>query len=68
MIEIVLPSSWASALINNDWSGYDQDEVAQIKTWVKKAGLPEPVSCGEDFIGDFQGEKTVLCTYFFLKK
>ena len=26
-----LPSHWASALINDDWTGYDEDEIKTIQ-------------------------------------
>jgi hypothetical protein len=34
-----LPSHWASALINDDWTGYDQDETAQIEDVLFRSGL-----------------------------
>ena len=29
-----LPSHWASALINDDWSGYEEDEIKTIKEFL----------------------------------
>ena len=34
-----LPSHWASALINDDWSGYDDDEIKQINDVLFYTGL-----------------------------
>ncbi len=35
----LLPSHWASALINDDWTGYDQEEIDQIETVLHRSGL-----------------------------
>ncbi len=34
-----LASHWASALINDDWTGYDDDEIAQIRKLLQWSGL-----------------------------
>ena len=34
-----LPSHWASALVNDDWSGYDDEEIAQIRELLQFSGL-----------------------------
>ena len=34
-----LPSHWACALINDDWTGYDQDEIDQIEDVLFRSGL-----------------------------
>jgi hypothetical protein len=34
-----LPTHWASALINDDWTGYDDDEIKQIKDILFYTGL-----------------------------
>ena len=36
-----LPASWASALVNDDWSGYSEEECEQIQHYVANelAGL-----------------------------
>ena len=63
-----LPAYWASALINNDWSGYDETEREEIKNWLKFNGNPKIVDIvGESFVGRFNGlicqmaEYTALC-------
>ena len=35
----LLPSHWASALINDDWSGYEQHEIDQIENVLFDSGL-----------------------------
>jgi len=37
--EVSLPSSWASALINDDWTGYKDDEIRIIKELLRFSGL-----------------------------
>ena len=37
--EYLLPSYWASALINDDWSGLEDDEIAQIHDVMGWLGL-----------------------------
>ena len=63
-----LPAYWASALINNDWSGYDETEREEIKNWLKANGNPNIVDMvGEPFVGWFNdliyelAEYTALC-------
>ena len=34
-----LPTHWASALINDDWTGYDYDEIKEIKDVLFYTGL-----------------------------
>ena len=35
----LLPSDWAMALINDDWTGYDIDEIRQIEDVLFRSGL-----------------------------
>lgn len=30
---VILPAFWASALINNDFSGLDAEDAATVRTW-----------------------------------
>ena len=49
-----LPSHWAVALINDDWSGYEEAEIEQINRtleWISENHNGQPVRC----IGD-EGE------------
>ena len=48
----VLPSDWASALMNNDWTGLDYNEESKLalKNWLKLNSDLNCVSCDdEDF-------------------
>lgn len=33
--EYILPTYWASALINNDYSGCNSEEIAEIENFIK---------------------------------
>jgi len=46
--EFILPTSWASYLINRDESGYDSEELAIIKQWESEVHLSDALSCNED--------------------
>lgn len=35
----LLPTHWGSALINDDWTGYDEDEIKQIQDVLFRSGL-----------------------------
>lgn len=67
IVEIILPANWASALVNNDWSGleyYDREGALQAKAWQMESGL-QVLGCGdEEFIGKFDG-KTYVCMTFY---
>ena len=40
-----LPSHWASALINDDWTGYDEDEIDTIQELLQGSGLTAYFCC-----------------------
>ena len=68
VITYKLPAYWASALVNNDWSGYDKAELEEIKNWLNINGHPNIVDMvGEPFVGRFNcliyelAEYTALC-------
>ena len=68
VITYKLPAYWASALINNDWSGYDKAELEEIKNWLWSNKHPNIVDVvGEPFVGWFNdliyglAEYTALC-------
>jgi hypothetical protein len=63
VITYKLPAYWASALINNDWSGYDKEEREEIKNWLNINGNPNIVSVGESFVGRFGGLIYELAEY-----
>lgn len=45
----VLPSRWASALINDDYSGYTDEEAMEIKDFCKDLGHCLDVTDEEEF-------------------
>jgi len=60
---ITLPAHWAPALINGDWSGLDQAESAQVKTWLAESGL-DVLSCdAASFVARFNGLVTECLDY-----
>ena len=58
-----LPAYWASALVNDDWSGYDSAELEEITNWLLQNGNPNIVSVGESFVGRFGGLIYELAEY-----
>lgn len=65
MFKAILPSSWACALVNRDWSGYSKEEIKEIKEWMAKNNLPEPLSCADEYVGTYNGLITMVCDYYF---
>jgi hypothetical protein len=67
IVTVVLPASWASALINDDWSGLeygDPDEAARAKAWQMESEL-RVLSCGEEqFVARFEGLLTECLEYY----
>ena len=67
IVNVTLPAAWASALVNNDWSGlefYYPDEAAKAKAWQMESGL-SVLSCGEEsFIARFDGLLTECLEYY----
>jgi len=66
IVTVVLPASWASALVNNDWSGLEHDDpdgAAMAKAWQMESGL-SVLSCGgEPFVHKFEGLLTECLEY-----
>ena len=64
-----LPEYWASALINMDYSGLDEDEEREVKQWMEdnlERG-EDVVSCSEHpFITSFNGLLTNCLEYHIL--
>ena len=59
----VLPLHWASALINSDYSGYDEVEIDNIKEAVSE--LPAPVCVNDPYIGRYNGLLCEVAEYTF---
>lgn len=66
IVTVTLPAHWASALINDDWSGLEYaapDEAAKAKAWQMESGL-SVLSCGEQqFVARFDGVLTECLEY-----
>ncbi len=43
----ILPAYWASALINDDYSGMNDEEIAILNTWYDKIKPGSCVGCSE---------------------
>ena len=68
-VEVDAPAAWASALINNDYSGLDAQEVQTVKRWLQEQPGRDPVSVSETTrIGRFNGLQTEMATYTFLDR
>lgn len=63
---VVLPASWATALVNDDWSGleyYHPDEAAKARAWLRESGL-SVLTCGEEsFFARYEGILTECLEY-----
>lgn len=49
-----LPAHWASALINDDRTGLEDDDERQLDALMAGEGLPAPLSCSDE---------SFFCTY-----
>ena len=69
VLTVTLPEHWASALINMDYSGLDEDEEREVKQWMEdnlERG-EDVVSCSEHpFITSFNGLLTNCLEYHIL--
>lgn len=62
-----LPSHWASALINGDYSGLSSGDSADLNGWMEHSGLTNCVDVSEDtFPKTFMGLLTDCATYTFI--
>ena len=52
--EVQLPSHWASALINDDWSGYEDEEITQIRDLLQLSDLEKYFCAGVKDDSSFQ--------------
>jgi hypothetical protein len=66
IVTVTLPAAWASALVNEDWSGleyYHPDEALRAKAWQMESGL-DVLSCGDQtFIARYDGLQTECLEY-----
>jgi hypothetical protein len=47
-VEYLLPAHWASALINNDYSGIDDKEERELSDWIELQKLGNCISCSDE--------------------
>lgn len=69
-LEFRLPAYWASYFINADETGYEEDELRQIKHW-ERSYAPGPCLSVEEDVeitrsGDDGGLLCERSTYYFL--
>lgn len=43
-----LPACWASALINDDYSGLEESDITALEAWRAANDKPDIVSCSEE--------------------
>jgi hypothetical protein len=64
-ISVTLPAVWASALVNNDWSGIEffyPEEAERAKAWLHE-GLTVLSCSDEPFIAKYEGVVTECLEY-----
>ena len=67
-VDFKLPSIWASALINGDYSGLDDNEENELNSWCKANNLHNCIGCSDyPELGKFEGLLCELLTYTFIK-
>ena len=65
-VSLSAPTYWASALINNDYSGLSEEEIREVNAWIHNAKLGFPVSEEYEGLGYWNGKLTNLSIYTFL--
>ncbi len=43
----ILPARWASAIVNNDWTGLDEEDTAVLRKWLDNNRPGSCLSCSE---------------------
>jgi hypothetical protein len=43
-----LPAHWASALINGDFTGLEEQDEEQLMRVIAGEGLPDPIDCSDE--------------------
>jgi hypothetical protein len=66
--EVKLPIYWASALINDDWSGLDDRDEQDLKDWLESNSLGWCSGVSEDYeFSQFRGMGCDVATYTFIE-
>lgn len=62
--QIELPAYWASALVNGDYSGLDDDTLLDVHAWQRVNPNVNVVSCSDNvYIGRYDGLICDMLTY-----
>lgn len=67
IVTVVLPASWASALVNNDWSGLEYDDpdgAAKAKAWQMESGL-FVLSCSDEAFVTWYDDCLTSCLEYY---
>lgn len=64
---VTLPAYWASALVNNDWSGLTAADATELRAWLHANPDCGPMLACSDvpFVGAFSGLITDCLEYFY---
>lgn len=63
---ITLPAYWASAIINDDWSGLEAKEAVELQDfYVRNPHLGGALGVGEPYIGRHVGKLADVADYVF---
>ena len=60
-----LPAAWASALINDDWSGLEFDDPAEAercREWLKSSGM-RAIDVSESYVDQYMGITTQVADF-----
>ena len=64
--KIVLPAYWASALINGEDTGLNDDDVEGLENWLEgNPDLGQPHDVGKPYLGWYEGKITDVAEYTF---
>ena len=62
-ISVVMPAAWASAIINDDRSGLEDDEAKEFRAW-EIDNTDEFVDVGEPYVGAYAGRMRLVAEYW----
>ena len=63
---VILPAHWASALINSDCTGLEDEEEAELDAWVAdNPHLGQALDVGEPYLGWYEGKIAEVAEYKF---
>jgi len=64
------PAIWASAIINLDYSGLSAISRKELNNWLlnNKLSFVDCLTCGDEYLGQFDGLLCQVCDYTFPAK